>query len=121
MRYANIWLAFLGAASAFVADEHMAIELPFLQRQHWIKRSAATLRYGCAILLAAAAIWLGTRGAIANLAQRSPSAGIVMAIPYAAVPAGAVLILLAAIYKLAATWLPGLIELAPDDKEQEAE
>ena len=40
-----------------------------------------------------------------------------MAIPYAAVPVGAVLILLAAAYKLAATWVPGLREMPARETE----
>ena len=83
MRYTNIWLTFLGAASAFVRDEHMAISSPLPTA---LRPALRVLSLLVAISLSLALIVLGTGAAVDNLAQRSPSAGILMAIPYAALP-----------------------------------
>ena len=99
MRYANIWLTFLGAVSAFVREEHMAVSPPW---PDWIWRPLRVLHLVLAIGLAAAMVWLGWHGAMDNLSQRSPSAGIVMAIPYAAVPVAGCLLFVAALARIAA-------------------
>ena len=99
MRYTNIWLTFLGAASAFVRDEHMAISSPL---PTVLRPALRVLSLLVAISLSLALIVLGTGAAVDNLAQRSPSAGILMAIPYAALPLSGALILVSAVAKLAA-------------------
>lgn len=85
MRYGNIWVTYLGAVAAYIAHDHMRVEIP-IPTDSLFGRISKVVGLVCIILLAALMIWLGTRGAIANLTQRSPSARIPMALPYAAVP-----------------------------------
>lgn len=94
MRYGNIWVTYLGAVSAYIARDHMKIDIP-LPADGWLGKICNILALACVIVLAALMIWLGSRGALANLTQRSPSARIPMALPYAAVPLAGLGILLA--------------------------
>ena len=95
MRYGNIWVTYLGAIVAQVRADNMRLELPYAD--HPLAGRVLKL-YGAlaAVVLAGFLIWLGTRGALAALGQRSPSARIPMSLPYAAVPLAGIGIALAA-------------------------
>lgn len=99
MRYGNIWVTYLGAVSAYIARDHMKIEIP-IAADGLVGRICNILALACVIVLALLMVWLGTRGALANLSQRSPSARIPMAVPYAAVPLAGLGILLASVFAL---------------------
>ncbi len=99
MRYGNIWVTYLGAVSAYIARDHMKIEIP-IRPDGMLARISNVLALACVIILAVMMIWLGTRGALANLTQNSPSARIPMALPYAAVPLAGLGILLASVFGL---------------------
>lgn len=96
MRYGNIWVTYLGAVAAYIANDHMRVEIP-VPFDSLFGRISRGVGVVCIIVLAALMIWLGTRGAIANLTQRSPSARIPMALPYAAVPLAGLGILAASV------------------------
>src|SRR3546814_427268 len=97
MRYCNIWLSYLGAISAFLHREHMKIDLAFNSTGR-LGRILNIIGLLATVVVAGAMLVLGAERAIANLTQVSPSAGIVMAVPYAAVPVAGAGILIAALF-----------------------
>ncbi len=105
IRYATIWLTFLGSAAASQYGDHMDMNL-FLdvqnerfQRFHQIFLNSLTIVFGVIVL------WQGTRYCIMNGMQTSPAAGIKMIWIYSATVIGAALILIVSIHKLlAAAW-----------------
>ncbi|WP_161635623.1 TRAP transporter small permease [Actibacterium mucosum] len=97
MRYGNIWVTYLGAIAAQVRSDHMRLELPYASHPT-MGQVLRLFGAAAAIVLALFLVWLGTRGALAALGQRSPSARIPMSLPYAAVPLAGIGILLAAGY-----------------------
>ncbi|RUT28867.1 TRAP transporter small permease [Arsenicitalea aurantiaca] len=100
MRYCNIWLSFLGAVSAFVRREHMTVELGLTSGNGIIARVLGVLGLLIIMVVAGYMVIYGVRGATANLGQMSPSAGISMAVPYAAVPVAGLLIIVVSLFFL---------------------
>jgi TRAP-type C4-dicarboxylate transport system permease small subunit len=100
IRYATIWLTFLGSAAASQYGDHMDMNL-FLgvrnerfQRLHQIFLNSLTIVFGALVL------WQGTRYCLMNGMQTSPAAGIRMIWIYSATVIGAAFLLVVAIHKL---------------------
>lgn len=89
MRYSNVWLSFIGAIAAFARREHMTVDLG-LTSLGAFGRVLQVIGLVITLIVAGYMVFVGGRGAIANLAQTSPSAGLPMAIPYAAIPVAGV-------------------------------
>ncbi len=85
MRYCNVWLSFIGAITAFARREHMTVDFGLFGTGA-IGRVVRVICLLATLVVAWYMVTLGIRGTISNMAQVSPSAGIMMAIPYAAVP-----------------------------------
>ncbi len=105
IRYATIWLTFVGSAAASQYGDHMDMNL-FIDSQnktflrfHQIFLNCLTIVFGVIVL------WQGTRYCILNGMQTSPAAGIRMIWIYSATVIGAALILIVSVHKLlAAAW-----------------
>ncbi|HEY8426321.1 MAG TPA: TRAP transporter small permease [Limnochordales bacterium] len=99
-RYCFVWLASLGAAAGVRRGLHPGIELWPAGVPAWVRRAVAIVGVGVvgAFLIVLAAY--GWRLAAFNMRQRSPAMGLPMGLPYAAVPTGAVVMLVHLVARL---------------------
>lgn len=100
-RYLFIWSAMLGAGIATKRGAHFGIDYLVKGLPPILRKSIAIAISGCVCALLGVIAVQGTRLAILNLSQISPTLAIPMGVPYAAVPICAVLML---IYTVAESW-----------------
>lgn len=93
MRYTTTWMVMLAAAPALLRQEHMAVDFLQYETPPRFRRVVRFISHCCVALFCILLIWKGFPGAIDNMRQVSPAIRVPMTLPYMAVPAGAVLIL----------------------------
>jgi TRAP-type C4-dicarboxylate transport system permease small subunit len=100
-RFLLIWVAFLGMSAGVRRGAHPGIDSLVRAVPPRAGRLIVSLAVCCSLIFFAVMTWYGSLLAFRTWAQRSPSLGLRMGIPYLAVPAAGALMLLHAI----ATWL----------------
>jgi len=100
-RYLFIWSAMLGAAIATKRRAHFGIDFLVRALPFPVQTAIAVGVNLCICALMGVVAVQGTKLALSNLSQISPTLAIPMAVPYAAVPVCALLML---IYTIAETW-----------------
>lgn len=106
MRYASIWLTFLGAAAASFRGEHLSLDLmrgfggPLVRRVH------DGLLHLIAAGFAAVVLWQGVVYCIRNGLQTAPTTGMPMLYAYGALAVGGGLLLLAELARLVDAVVP---------------
>jgi len=97
MRYCLVWTVFLASGAALWRHEHMTIDVlgAFLPKRYL--RVQRLFVASCIIVFCVILVWYGWPLALRNAHQVSPVAQIPMIIPYGAVVAGGVLILVNAV------------------------
>jgi len=100
-RYLFIWSAMLGAAIATKRRAHFGIDFLVKALPSSVEVSIAVCVNLCICGLMAVVAVQGTKLALMNLSQISPTLAIPMGVPYAAIPACALLML---IYTMLETW-----------------
>ena len=93
MRYATVWMVMLGAASALLRNEHMAMSLLDGVASAAVRRAGRLLVHLCVAAVCVILIWKGFPAALNNIRQVSPAIRVPMTIPFLAIPVGAVLML----------------------------
>lgn len=114
MRYTTTWMVMLAAAPALLRREHMVVSLFESSASPVLRRGSNVVVYLLVIGFCALLMWQGYPAAIDNMRQVSPAVRIPMAIPYMAIPVGATLILIDALFML---MLPQNALLAPPEKD----
>lgn len=99
-RYCFVWLASLGAAAGVRRGLHPGLDLMVADRFGRVREAAAWIGAGCSGLLLAVLAVYGWRLAAFNMRQLSPAMGLPMGVPYAAVPVGAVVMLVHLVARL---------------------
>jgi TRAP-type C4-dicarboxylate transport system permease small subunit len=112
-RYLFIWAAMLGAAIAMRRQAHFGIDSLVAVLPPIMRMGIALIVNLCICALTSLVAVQGTRLAIINLLQISPTLAIPMALPYAAIPVSALLMLICAICD---TW--GIVSGALREKER---
>jgi TRAP-type C4-dicarboxylate transport system permease small subunit len=100
-RYLFIWSAMLGAAIAAKRRAHFGIDFLVKALPFPVQTAIAIGVNLCICALMGVVAVQGTTLALSNLSQISPTLAIPMAVPYAAVPVCALLML---IYTISETW-----------------
>lgn len=100
-RYLFIWSAMLGAAIAAKRRAHFGIDFLVKILPFPVQTATAVGVNLCICALMGVVAVQGTKLALSNLSQISPTLAIPMAVPYAAVPVCALLML---IYTIVETW-----------------
>jgi TRAP-type C4-dicarboxylate transport system permease small subunit len=100
-RYLFIWSAMLGAAIAAKRRAHFGIDFLVTALPSPVQTAIAISVNLCICALMGVVAVQGTKLALSNLSQISPTLAIPMAVPYAAVPVCALLML---IYTISETW-----------------
>ena len=93
MRYALVWLVFLGAVAALWRGEHMVIEILEAFCPPWIQRVVRCINIvlmGCVCFIF---VYFGGPLALRSMDETSPSAGIPMVYPMLAVSVGGALMM----------------------------
>jgi TRAP-type C4-dicarboxylate transport system permease small subunit len=113
-RYLMVWVAFLGSAACLASGDHMAIDLVSGFLPIWAQRVRRILLLALIAAYCCVLIWKGIPLALQNNDQRAPATGIPMTYPYLAVGIGGVLMLCAALLRIAAEFAePRLPQDAP--------
>lgn len=103
MRYSMIWLMMLGSVACIFRAEHMGIEaVEGLVRPDWARYVKSGL-YSVAAIFCLVILYYSYPLALRNASQVAPASGIPMIYPYAALPVGAVLMLV----QIALSWFSG--------------
>lgn len=100
-RFLLIWVAFLGMSIGVRRGAHPGIDSLARALPPRAGHAVLILAIGCSLLFFAVMLGYGSLLALRTWAQRSPSLGLRMGIPYLAVPAAGALMLLHGI----AVWL----------------
>jgi TRAP-type C4-dicarboxylate transport system permease small subunit len=100
-RYLFIWSAMLGAAIGTKRRAHFGIDFLVKALPSSVQMGIAICVNLCICALMGLVAVQGTKLAVINLSQISPTLSIPMGVPYAAIPACALLML---IYTLSETW-----------------
>jgi TRAP-type C4-dicarboxylate transport system permease small subunit len=100
-RYLFIWSAMLGAAIAAKRRAHFGIDFLVKALPSSVQTAIAVGVNLCICALMGVVAVQGTKLALSNLSQISPTLSIPMGVPYAAIPACALLML---IYTISETW-----------------
>jgi TRAP-type C4-dicarboxylate transport system permease small subunit len=100
-RYLFIWSAMLGAAVATKRGAHFGVDFLVKALPSPLQMLVAVSANLCVCALMGFVVVQGTKLVIINLSQMSPTLAIPMAVPYAAIPACALLML---IYTISETW-----------------
>jgi len=100
-RYLFIWSAMLGAAIATKRRAHFGIDFLVRALPFPVQTAIAVGVNLCICALMGVVAVQGTKLALSNLSQISPTLAIPMAVPYAAVPVCALLMLF---YTISETW-----------------
>ena len=88
LRYAIVWAVYLVGGATIVRGEQMAINLLATIDRPWLRQAATYFSVLVTVALAAVILYFGVPLVIGNLKQFSPTMQIPMAIPYAAVTVG---------------------------------
>lgn len=106
IRYVFVWSVFLTAAIAFRLDLHIEVDFLTTWYPPRLRRAMARVAWGCVVLFVAVLFVLGTRLVLAPSVrlQKSPAMEIPMAVPYAAVPVGAALMMVNVLRAARRTW-----------------
>ena len=106
VRYATVWLTFVGAAAASLYGDHMDMNL-FLEVnnarfQAWHQAFLQSIVLGFSVLI----IWQGMRFCLLNGMQTAPATGLRMVYVYGATVVGGVLLALVTVHKIVAALVP---------------
>jgi TRAP-type C4-dicarboxylate transport system permease small subunit len=106
VRYATVWMTFVGAAAASLYGDHMDMNL-FLEVQNarfqaWHQAFLQLLVLVFCVLI----IWQGTLFCILNGMQTAPATGMKMVYVYGATVVGGVLLAMVSIHKLVSALAP---------------
>lgn len=93
-RYLMVWLTMLGAAAAMRSGGHIAVTTLIDMLPPAGRRAALAVRDVAVVCTCGVLAWWGIGFAGLNATQESAAMDIPMSIPYAALPAGATLIVL---------------------------
>lgn len=106
VRYVFIWSVFLTAALAFNLNTHIIIDFLTVWYSPRGKRIAALISWGCVIVGVAILFVLGMQliEAPSVRFQKSPAMELPMAVPYAAIPLGSVLMMVNVLRAAWRTW-----------------
>jgi TRAP-type C4-dicarboxylate transport system permease small subunit len=106
VRYVFVWSVFLTAAIAFNLNSHISIDFLTAWYPPRLRRVSALLSWGCAILAIIVVFVLGMQliQSPSVRLQKSPAMEIPMALPYAAIPVGCVVMLVNILRAAWRTW-----------------
>ncbi|MEW6048620.1 MAG: TRAP transporter small permease [Bacillota bacterium] len=102
-RYCFVWLSSLGAAGGVRRGLHPGLDLLPARWSGRARRLAASLGAVLSALFLAVLAVYGWRLAAFNMRQHSPAMGLPMGVPYAAIPAGAGVMLVHLLARVAAS------------------
>lgn len=106
-RFAMIWLTLLAGAAALRRGQHIAVTSLLAALPGRLQQALMLVRDLCILAAAALIAWTGFAFARMNAGQESPAMEISMAVPYAALVAGGVLMALQlALSRLGGTPIP---------------
>jgi TRAP-type C4-dicarboxylate transport system permease small subunit len=111
-RFLLIWISFLGMSAGVRRGTHPRIDSVVRTLPPRASQAILSLAIGCSLLFFAVMVGYGSLLALRTWAQRSPSLGLRMGIPYLAVPASGALMLLHGV----ALWLRTAGATAPGDR-----
>jgi TRAP-type C4-dicarboxylate transport system permease small subunit len=93
-RFLLIWIAFLGMSIGVRRGAHPGVDSLARALPPGIRRAVTGVAFACCLLFFLVMVGHGTLLALRTWAQRSPSLGLRMGIPYLAVPVAGLLMLL---------------------------
>jgi C4-dicarboxylate transporter DctQ subunit len=119
VRYVFIWSVFLTAAIAFHRNSHISIDFLTTWYPPRLQRAFAFVSWGCVILGVVIVFVLGMQliQSPSVRLQKSPAMEIPMTVPYAAIPAGCVVMM---VNILRAAWRTWRREQAPAEHHEVA-
>jgi len=94
MRYSAVWLVFLAGGLGVKRGAHISVKVITKRFPRDLQRSLALFEYSMIGLFSAIMLWQGIKLVGLTAHQLSPSMHISMAIPYAAVPVGGLIMLI---------------------------
>jgi C4-dicarboxylate transporter DctQ subunit len=106
VRYVFVWSVFLTAAIAFNLNSHISIDFLTTWYSPRLQRVSALLSWGCVILGIIVVFVLGMQliQSPSVRLQKSPAMEIPMALPYAAIPVGCVVMMVNILRAVRRTW-----------------
>ncbi len=106
VRYVFVWSVFLTAAIAFNLNSHISIDFLTAWYSPRLRRMAALLSWGCVMLGIIVVFVLGVQlvQSPSVRLQKSPAMEIPMALPYAAIPVGCVVMMVNILRAAWRTW-----------------
>jgi TRAP-type C4-dicarboxylate transport system permease small subunit len=100
MRYAGVWLTFLGAAAASWRGEHLSLDLFSVVGSLRFRRLRRALLHALAAVFCAIVLWQGVIYCLKNGMQTAPTTGMLMVYAYGAIAVGAALMLMVELVKM---------------------
>lgn len=106
VRYVFVWSVFLTAAIAFTQDLHIRIDFVTARCPPRVQRALGLVSWACVLLGLLILLVLGLElvSSPSVWRQKSPAMEIPMAVPYAALPVGAVVMLVNALRAARRAW-----------------
>lgn len=100
IRYATVWLTFVGAAAASQYGDHMDMNMFTEVKSPRFQAIHQALIHGLVLLFAVLLTWQGARFCILNGMQTAPATGLPMLVVYGATAIGGVMLILVSIHKI---------------------
>ena len=88
-RYVSIWMVFLAAGLGVRRGIHLSADMIAMAAPDSVRRGMFLFAYALMLVFEGVLLWYGTQLAISNHAQQSASLRMPMSYAYAAIPAGA--------------------------------
>jgi TRAP-type C4-dicarboxylate transport system permease small subunit len=105
IRYATVWLTFIGAAAASQYGDHMDMNMFTEVKSTRFQAVHQSLIQGLVLVFSIILIWQGTRYCILNGMQTAPATGMLMIWVYGATAIGGVMLFIISLHKmLLAIW-----------------
>lgn len=106
VRYATVWLTFVGAAAASLYGDHMDmnlfLEVKSARFQAWHQGFLQLVVLGFCVLI----IWQGTKFCLLNGMQTAPATGMKMVYVYGATVVGGVMLAIVTVFKIVTAFAP---------------
>jgi TRAP-type C4-dicarboxylate transport system permease small subunit len=99
IRYATVWLTFIGAAAASQYGDHMDMNLLGDVKSARFQSIHQGILHGIVVIFAVLLIWQGTRYCILNGMQTAPATGMLMLWVYGSTALGGVMLFIVELHK----------------------
>jgi TRAP-type C4-dicarboxylate transport system permease small subunit len=106
IRYATVWLTFIGAAAASQYGDHMDMNMFMEVKSARFQVAHQALLHGLVLVFSIILIWQGARYCILNGMQTAPATGMLMLWVYGATAIGGLLLFVVSLHKILVALYP---------------